>query len=128
MIPFLEIDQTVEGAEHLENQPCVYVVNHQSTLDLISVGAIMPRNTAIVGKKSLVYVPLLGWFIKMANNILVDRENHEQAMKTMEKAGRELRERKVSNHNYNHYYIQKIFQLNFTKEKENQFNYFILFF
>jgi 1-acyl-sn-glycerol-3-phosphate acyltransferase len=93
--PYLGISQTVEGEEHLDNLPCVFVVNHQSFLDLISVGIIMPKHTALVAKKSLRYIPVLGWFLQVANNILIDRENPEQARKSMEKAGRELCERKV---------------------------------
>src|SRR3984885_9951478 len=35
------------------HQPCVLVGNHQSNLDIITVGAAYPANTVVIGKKSL---------------------------------------------------------------------------
>jgi len=92
--PFLGITLTVEGAEHLKNLPCVFVVNHQSTIDVLCVGSFIPKNTAMIGKKSLAYVPLLAWYLWMSNNVVIDRQNHEQAMRSLEAVGREVRDKR----------------------------------
>lgn len=63
----LEVD--CEGLEHLKDfkGPAIYVCNHQSSLDVLFIGAVYPKNTSIVAKKALKYYPFLGWFSKHPN-------------------------------------------------------------
>lgn len=93
--PLLGVSHTVEGLENLDNQPCVYAMNHQSTMDVLALAQFMPKNTGIIAKKELKYAPFFGWYIGLGNNVLLDRGNHTEAMKAMEKAGKELSEKKV---------------------------------
>lgn len=63
-----------EGEENLHKikGPVIYVCNHQSSIDIMLMGKVYPKNTAIVAKKQLKYYPFLGWFSKYISGILVD--------------------------------------------------------
>ncbi|KAI9099449.1 hypothetical protein DFS34DRAFT_617616 [Phlyctochytrium arcticum] len=86
----------VEGKEHLQNTPLpsVLVCNHQTSLDLLSMGTVMPRNCVVMGKKSIKYLPILGWFMALANNVFIDRKNRGHAIETMAKVAVYLEEHK----------------------------------
>ena len=57
------------------NRPVVYVGNHQSALDLALIGAFSPKNSVVVAKKEVVYIPIIGWYFKAAGNLFIDRSN-----------------------------------------------------
>lgn len=61
----LGLSVTIEGKEHIRpERPAVYVSNHQASLDLFYMASVFPKATAVVAKKSLKYVPFLGWYSK----------------------------------------------------------------
>ncbi|KAI9015042.1 hypothetical protein BC832DRAFT_528251 [Gaertneriomyces semiglobifer] len=84
----------VIGQENITKTPlpCVYVANHQSSLDIIGMGAVLPKNTVVLAKKSIRFVPLLGWFMWAANNVFIDRKNRGSAIDTMAKVAEYLKE------------------------------------
>eukprot|EP01135_Chromosphaera_perkinsii_P009622 Nk52_evm72s1810 gene=Nk52_evmTU72s1810 len=85
------------GTENLmENQPCVYIANHQSSLDLFLMGSCWPPRAAALGKKSLVYIPLFGWYFYLSGNILVDRFSKAEAFKAMDQCAEQMIENDVS--------------------------------
>lgn len=61
---FCGIKVESEGEENFKkvNGPVIYVCNHQSSMDIMIMGKVYPKNTAIVAKKQLKYYPFLGWF------------------------------------------------------------------
>ena len=87
----------VEGVENLEiRQPCIYVANHQSAFEVVTFGRIYPRNTVVVGKKELLYIPLFGLFFKAAGNIPVDRKRRVSAISDLKAVSEQVRKRQVS--------------------------------
>lgn len=66
-----------------QNNTSVVIANHQSYFDSIIFGAIIPKNTLIIGKKSLIWFPIFGWIFYLAGNLFVNRKNHQKAMDTM---------------------------------------------
>lgn len=67
----------VEGAEHLEGGgPFVVVVNHQSLFDLMVTG-FLRHPVKYLGKASAFRVPLLGWGMRIAGEVPVDRGDPE---------------------------------------------------
>lgn len=49
-------------ADAYQRGPSVYIANHQSNWDLFTVSAAVVPNVVTVGKKSLVWLPLLAKF------------------------------------------------------------------
>eukprot|EP00833_Pecoramyces_ruminatium_P006007 jgi/Orpsp1_1/1180039/evm.model.c7180000071930.1 len=57
----------IEGEEYLETdgkgtRPCVYMYNHQSSLDMLMICSFMPKRCIILCKKSLKKYPFLGQY------------------------------------------------------------------
>ncbi|KAJ3145782.1 1-acylglycerol-3-phosphate O-acyltransferase [Geranomyces michiganensis] len=84
---FTGVRVRVEGADILAttNVPAVFVANHQSSLDVLCMGYVFPDKVLVMAKKSIKYVPLMGWFMALANNVFVDRSNRGSAIETMAK-------------------------------------------
>ena len=88
----IEIDR-----ERLEApRPCVFVSNHQSIMDVLVFGAIVPRRTVAVGKVELARIPLFGWWFVKSGNLVIDRGNSEAARKMLAAAGRRLKDEGLS--------------------------------
>ncbi|KAF8165679.1 hypothetical protein B0H34DRAFT_647462 [Crassisporium funariophilum] len=91
----LDVKIEVEGAENLKTCPAILMCNHQSMLDILIIGRLMPKQTAIMAKKSLQYTPL-GPFMTMSGTIFIDRGNSAQAIRSIEAAGERLKTTKTS--------------------------------
>lgn len=59
---YIILDDSV--IKQLNGKPAIYIGNHQSTLDVNYLGIMFPTNTAMMVKKSLMYVPFLGIYSK----------------------------------------------------------------
>ncbi len=97
LVRALHWDIEVENRERLEeHRPCVFVANHQSFLDVVTFGVIVPPRTVAVGKKEIRRIPIFGWFFRASGNLLLDRGNTEQTADALERAARILKEEGVS--------------------------------
>ncbi|MFP6640643.1 MAG: lysophospholipid acyltransferase family protein [Myxococcota bacterium] len=65
---------SVEGAEHLDLRPAVFVLNHQSGIDPILVCALLRRDFVGVAKGRIRRNPILGPAFGFAGTVFVDRE------------------------------------------------------
>ncbi|MBI3543878.1 MAG: 1-acyl-sn-glycerol-3-phosphate acyltransferase [Deltaproteobacteria bacterium] len=79
------------------SQPCVYVGNHQSNMDIITMGCMYPYRTVVIGKKELKWMPLFGLFFIGCGMIMIDRQNRthslaglDVAKEAMEKDGKSI--------------------------------------
>lgn len=79
-----------------DSRPCVFVANHQSILDVIVFGAIVPSRTVAIGKKELGRIPLFGWYFRAAGNLTVDRGRPEQTTPALAEAATIIRRERVS--------------------------------
>ncbi|MEO6327252.1 MAG: lysophospholipid acyltransferase family protein [Thermoanaerobaculia bacterium] len=87
----------VEGDEFvLGSAPALYMVNHQSNLDIVTYGSIFPHRTVVVGKKEILLIPLFGWFFKVTGNILLDRKNLESAVRSIDEAASRIQSEGIS--------------------------------
>lgn len=74
----------VEGLENIDvKKTYVFVVNHQSMIDIPALQRAIPVNMHMIAKKELQFVPFLGWYIWAAGMIPVDRRNGPQAIETL---------------------------------------------
>lgn len=72
------------------SRPCVIVSNHQSIMDVLVFGAIVPRRTVALGKVELARIPLFGWFFVRSGNLVIDRGNSDAARQMLAAAGKRL--------------------------------------
>jgi 1-acyl-sn-glycerol-3-phosphate acyltransferase len=77
----------VEGREKLaQGGPFVLVVNHQSMADLI-VMCFLGHPTKYLGKESVFHVPFLGWALRIAGEVPVERGNKQSGAKALAALG-----------------------------------------
>jgi len=70
------LDITVEfsGADNVPTAgPFVYCSNHQSLVDILVLGAVLPGDYKWAAKRSLMNIPFLGWHLRLAGHVPVDR-------------------------------------------------------
>ncbi len=77
-------------------RPCVFVSNHQSIMDVLVFGSVVPRRTVAVGKRELTKIPLFGWFFRASGNLVIQRGNSEDARAMLAAAARRLKEEGLS--------------------------------
>lgn len=76
--------------------PRVFTFNHASTLDVFIITAIMtPSGTAVV-KRSIIYIPFIGWSAYLAGLVLLDRGNRDRATASLKRAGERIRKEALS--------------------------------
>jgi 1-acyl-sn-glycerol-3-phosphate acyltransferase len=73
------------------NRPYIFLMNHQSALDIPCAFAALPVNIRFIAKHVLKYVPFLGWYMAMTGMIFINRSNHREAVKSLERAGERIR-------------------------------------
>jgi len=82
----------VVGADKLDwRRTYIFMCNHVSNLDPPIVIPVMPRRTSVLVKKELFRVPLLGWAMRLASLVPVDRRNREAAIASLHFAADVLR-------------------------------------
>lgn len=82
----------VSGQENVDPaRPTIYISNHQSTIDIPTLFVAIPVNLRFVVKKELSYVPVLGWYLKLAGYVFVDRGNRGKAIASLDAAAEKIR-------------------------------------
>ncbi|KAK8184983.1 acyltransferase [Phyllosticta capitalensis] len=84
--------KVVEGEEYLKTRPAVLIGNHQTELDVLMLGCVFPPYTSVSAKKSLKYVPVLGWFMSLSKSVFIDRANRTNARAAFDGAAKFMRE------------------------------------
>jgi len=91
------VELRVTGAERIAGRRMrIIAVNHTSQLDLFIGAALMPAYGTGVGKRELLRVPFIGWFMFAFRFLLIDRGSIEHAKGTLAAAARRLRERQAT--------------------------------
>lgn len=77
----------ITGLENLDTtRSYVFISNHHSYLDTVTLFFFTGRKIGLVAKKELLKVPVLGPGMAFVNIIAIDRSNPERARQSMEKA------------------------------------------
>jgi len=80
------------GRERLPaGQPCVYIANHLSMIDVWVMLLLVPAHTRFVAKQELFGIPIFGWALRAAGFIPVDRGNRREALRSLAAAGERVR-------------------------------------
>lgn len=64
-------------------RPCVLVSNHQSILDVYIIGKIFPPFCSVTAKRSLQFVPFLGWYMSLSGTVFLNRKNSISSIQTL---------------------------------------------
>lgn len=81
----------ITGLEKIPPLPCVYMSNHQSYFDVISLVGYLPVPVRFVAKKVLTYIPVFGQLMWAAGHIIIQRENPRQAFSKLDRAAEKIR-------------------------------------
>jgi len=92
MLWFAGADLRVQGSpEALAGKPAIYVMNHQSSLDIPAAFTVLPVDLRFIAKHTLRKVPFLGWYMSWTGMVFVDRSNSTQAVGSLSAAAERVR-------------------------------------
>ncbi|KAF2768301.1 acyltransferase-domain-containing protein [Teratosphaeria nubilosa] len=77
-------------------RPAVFVGNHQTELDVLFLGHMFPKYCSVTAKKSLKFVPFLGWFMALSKTVFIERSSRDQAVAAFAKAAEQMHSAKQS--------------------------------
>jgi len=81
----------VEGMENLEpDRPYILVANHQSQYDIFALDGYLMVDFRWLAKKELFRIPLVGWGMRAAGSIPIDRSHGRKAMKSLAEAAERI--------------------------------------
>ena len=87
----------VEGEQHLwSHRPCVFIFNHQSSMDPIILGKLLRRDITGIGKQEIARFPVVGPAMKYADMVFIDRSSSEKAIEQIKPVITALREDNLS--------------------------------
>jgi 1-acyl-sn-glycerol-3-phosphate acyltransferase len=76
--------------------PFVIIANHQNSYDLFTICAAAQKGTVIIGKKSLVWLPVFGQIFWLLGNIIIDRKDSGRAHDTLQSTAQKIKKRRLS--------------------------------
>ncbi|KAK6462224.1 hypothetical protein DFJ63DRAFT_319080 [Scheffersomyces coipomensis] len=82
----LGVKITVTNEKYLQSNPAIYISNHQSALDIFLLGKIFQPGFSVTAKRSLKFVPILGWFMLLSGTFFLDRSKSDKARKVLDSA------------------------------------------
>lgn len=84
----------IHGRERLDAPGArIVLYNHQSTLDLFLLAALLPARALVVYKSDFHRIPLIGWAIAAVGMVPIDLADRRRALKDLALAGIRARER-----------------------------------
>ena len=87
----------ITGLDNFDhNGTYVYVANHASQYDIVTMQKSVPNRMAIIFKRELAKIPLFGWQLTLGPYIMIDRKNIESALNSIEIAKRMMKKKRVS--------------------------------
>ena len=81
----------VEGMENLEvGKPYIFAANHQSQFDIFALDGYLLVDFRWLAKKELLRIPLVGFAMKLAGTVFIDRSRGRQALKSLAEAAQRI--------------------------------------
>jgi 1-acyl-sn-glycerol-3-phosphate acyltransferase len=86
-----------EGLEKLDRSAnYVFVSNHASFMDIPALLSTLPHQFRFFAKIGLYKIPFLGWHLRWAGHLPVDRSNARASLKSMSEGARIIAQRRIS--------------------------------
>lgn len=80
----------VSGVPNVVKGPALFAANHSSALDIPIVFGHLPVDFRIIHKRSLILLPMIGWFLFLSGHIAIDRGRAFRARRSLEAAARRI--------------------------------------
>ena len=80
---------TVIGEGNIPDHPAIYLSKHQSAWETISLRCILPTAQAWVLKRELMWIPIFGWALAVAQPIAINRKAGRKAVNQIVELGRQ---------------------------------------
>jgi len=80
----------LEVVGEIDNDVDMYIMNHQSVMDIILFEYLLARNTAWVAKKEIADIPWFGRILKAPDMIIVERESKSALIKLLKDSKEKL--------------------------------------
>lgn len=82
----------ITGLENIDfNHPHIFVMHHQSTLDIPIIFKIIPVPLRFIAKRELIFAPFVGLYVWAMGMIFIDRKNTEKAVRSLANAAEKIR-------------------------------------
>jgi 1-acyl-sn-glycerol-3-phosphate acyltransferase len=82
------LEYALHGWEHVLHTPSLIIANHQSTWETLAALVLFP-DVAIIAKRELLRIPVMGWYLKHSPMIVIDRGEASKALRLMTTQSRE---------------------------------------
>jgi 1-acyl-sn-glycerol-3-phosphate acyltransferase len=82
----------VEGLDNLPQGTAIFCANHASAADIPILLACLPVQFRFLAKRELFQLPFLGWFLRRAGHIAVERSRPHEARQSFEEAAERIRQ------------------------------------
>lgn len=82
----------VEGREKIPSGTCLFLANHTSFVDPVPIVWAIHRRIAILLKRSLLSIPIIGWAFRIAKFVPVDRSNARSGIASAELATERMKQ------------------------------------
>jgi 1-acyl-sn-glycerol-3-phosphate acyltransferase len=97
LLAFSFISVRGEGLEKLDPKAnYVFVSNHASFLDIPALLSVISQQFRFFAKIGLYKIPFLGWHLRWAGHLPVDRSNARASLRSMSEGARIIAERRIS--------------------------------
>lgn len=83
------LDYRIKGAENIPNEPCIFLVKHQSTWETIALFTFIPHRIVWVLKRELMWLPVFGWALALNQPIAINRSAGKIAVKQLIEKGKD---------------------------------------
>lgn len=81
-----------QGNENEPEEPCLFVFNHLSLLDIPIALAVIKKSIRFGAKKELFMIPIFGQAMQLAGVLRINRGNRSHAISTLQKAHGRIKE------------------------------------
>jgi 1-acyl-sn-glycerol-3-phosphate acyltransferase len=87
----------ITGLENFSpDKTYVFVSNHSSQYDIVSLQKSIPNRMAMIFKKELARIPFFGWQLYLGPYVMIDRKNYEKALKSIDEAKERMEKKNIS--------------------------------
>jgi 1-acyl-sn-glycerol-3-phosphate acyltransferase len=89
------VNAEVEGGHLVPAGGLMYASNHQSLMDILVLGAVLPGDLKWAAKRSVMQIPFLGWHLTLSGHVPVERKAGKRgAVKAIKRFEEVMREGK----------------------------------